>query len=110
MNSTVIDLENFREGASKVFTSRVRGINVCHSSKIDSLELISDKITIKIPKDICSINPSFFEGFLCNVITKLKKEGFKNKFSFVNEGEYKIETDLNEGIYRILKNKDVWQN
>ena len=86
--SNVIDLEDFRvkdqEGnISKVFTGRDRGRTVRINSQIDKLETIYDTIIIKIPKDVYSINPSFFEEFLSNVVNKLNRKGFYEKFQFM---------------------------
>ncbi len=99
-----IDLETFRTPGAKVFTGRDRGIEVRDASNIDSIEASNDSVVIIIPKDIRSINPSFLEEFLFNVVTKLKKEGFLNKFKFENKSpRYKIEDDLEDAIDRILR-------
>lgn len=65
MADAVINLEEFRvkkgNAISKVFTGRDRGEMVRKKSKIDELEREFDKVTIIIPKDIRSINPSFLK-------------------------------------------------
>jgi hypothetical protein len=105
MKVATIDLEKYRTEGAKVFTGRDRGIEVRQKSKIDELELNSDSVEIIIPETIRSINPSFLEEFLVNVVSKLKEEGFRNKFRFVNKSSrYKIEEDLIEAIDRILRN------
>ncbi len=101
----IINLEDFRTPKSKVFTGRDRGIKVRTLSKIDSLEGKYDKISIVIPEDIGSINSSFLEEFLVNVVTKLGKNEFYSKFEFINNGPYKITADLKEAVERILRNK-----
>ena len=77
-NDKIINLEDFRakEGnrISKVFTGRDRGKYVREKSRIDELEKQYDEITIIIPDQIYSINPSFFEEFLVNVVKNLGKE------------------------------------
>jgi len=98
----IIDLQQYRTPGAKVFTGRPRGKKVREDSKIDELEPNFDQIKIIIPNDISSINPSFFEEFLENVVIKLKEEKFRAKFSFINEGRYKIDEDLSEAIDRIL--------
>jgi len=103
MKNAVIDLEKFRTKGSRVFTGRDRGIEVRNASRIDQLETEVDFISIIIPTDIGSINPSFLEEFLFNVVNKLKADGFNKKISFQNEGRYKILSDLNEAIERILR-------
>lgn len=102
-----IDLEHFRTNGAKVFTTRPRGIEVRKKSNIDTIEPMYDKITITIPQDISSINPSFLEEFFENVVMKLGEEGFYQKFSFINEGRYKIESDLTEAVERILREENA---
>ena len=103
----IIDLQDFRTPGSKVFTTRPRGVDVRKKSQIDSIEPTYDKITIIIPNDISSINPSFLEEFFENVVMKLGESGFYQKFSFINEGRYKIENDLSEAIDRILREESA---
>lgn len=106
-NDKIIDLEDFRakEGnrISKVFTGRDRGKYVREKSRIDELETQYDEIIIIIPNQIYSINPSFFEEFLVNVVKKLGKEKFLSKFKFKTDGDYEYEMPLNQAIDRILK-------
>jgi len=102
-----IDLQDFRTAGAKVFTTRPRGIEVRTKSKIDTIEPLYDKIEIIIPADISSINPSFLEEFFENVVMKLGEAGFYQKFSFINEGRYKIDSDLNEAIERILRDESA---
>lgn len=102
-----INLETFRvrEGdkIAKVFTGRDRGAYVREKSKIDQIERQSDMIDIIIPKDVYSINPSFLEEFLVNVVKKLGKDGFLQKFKFSSEGDYDIQEPLMEALDRILR-------
>ena len=109
MNSAVhiIDLQEYRTPGAKVFTTRPRGIEVRDKTKINQIEPNFDKIIVKIPIDISSINPSFLEEFFEGVITKLGEEGFRNKFSFENEGRYKIDSDLSEAIDRVLREESA---
>lgn len=100
-----IDLERFRTKGSKVFTGRERGIKIREESNIDNLINTSEIVKISIPADIMSINPSFLEEFLINVVSKLGKEQFYNKVKFVTESKrYDITEDLEEAVDRILRN------
>ena len=76
----IINLEDFRvkEGnrISKVFTGRDRGEYVRKHSNIDQIEEKYSEITVIIPQNVYSINPSFLEEFLVHVVTKLGKENF----------------------------------
>lgn len=104
----VINLEDFRsrngDQVSKVFTGRDRGKFVRGQSHIDELERQYEHVKIIIPKDIYSLNPSFLEEFLVNVVRKLGKEKFLSKFEFVSEGKYQYAGPLNQAIDRILVN------
>ena len=104
-----INLEDFRakdgQRVSKVFTGRDRGKYVRENSKIDEIEEKFDRVNIVIPSNIYSINPSFFEEFLVNVVRKLGKIEFLNKFFFSSEGDYEFSNPLNQAIDRILKNQ-----
>jgi hypothetical protein len=103
MKKAIINLNNFRTIGSKVFTGRSKGGEVRNTSKIDELERENSIIEIVIPTDIYSINPSFLEEFLVNVVSKLGAQGFNEKFKFINEGDYKITKDIEEAIERILR-------
>ena len=103
MRAIEINLQEFRTPGSKVFTGRDRGINVRKKSKINDLEKSNDKVSIIIPEDIGSINPSFLEEFLLDVVTRLKADRFFAKFEFINKGRYKIKDDLDEAVDRILR-------
>ena len=104
----IIDLENFRTKGSKVFTGRDRGISVRTESKIDELAKGEEKIKILIPTDIMSLNPSFLEEFLSNVVLKLGKDGFNTKICFYSEStRYDIALDLDEAIERILRTENA---
>jgi hypothetical protein len=103
----IIDLQTYRTPNSRVFIGRDRGIEVREASKIDILEAECETITIAIPDDIGSINPSFLEEFLYNVVTKLKPDIFFKKFKFLNNGRYKINNDLFEAVERIVREENA---
>jgi len=107
MTSYTLNLEDYRTPGAKVFTGRDRGEEVRRKSKIDSLIHQYDEIIISIPEDIRSINPSFLEEFLVNVVTKLGESGFNSKFKIQNLGRYKVENDLKEAIERILREENA---
>lgn len=107
MRKYIIKLDDFRTPGSKVFTGRDRGQEVRKKSKIDSLIHDFDEITISIPNDIRSINPSFLEEFLFNVVSRLRETGFFKKFKIDNPGRYQIKEDLHEAIERILREENA---
>ncbi|MEY4046677.1 MAG: hypothetical protein RL284_228 [Bacteroidota bacterium] len=103
----IIDLQTYRTPNSRAFTGRDRGIEVREASKIDILEAECETITIAIPDDIGSINPSFLEEFLYNVVIKLQPDIFFKKFKFQNNGRYKINNDLHEAVERIVREENA---
>ena len=103
MKTAIFDLGKYRSEGSKIFTGRDKGKYVRKDSKFDQLEKENDKITFLIPANLYSINPSFFEELLINVVTKLGKEQFLEKYEFKNQGDYNYERPLNDAIDRILR-------
>jgi len=100
-------LDKYRAKNSKVFTGRDKGKYVRKESQFDKLEKDNDKVIFVIPDDLFSINPSFFEELLINVVTKLGKEGFFKKYEFINEGDYEYRKPLNDAIDRILRENNA---
>lgn len=99
-----INLEDFRIKGSKVFTGRDCGEQDRIESKVDEAISTHARIELVIPEDIYSINPSYLEEFLVNVVQKLgSKDEFFRRFVITNPGPYKIAKDLNEAIDRILR-------
>lgn len=96
-------LNDWRVGDSKVFTGRDRGKYVREKSKIDEVEAANDTVDVIIPEYIFSINPSFLEELFVNIVKKLGKEGFYEKFNFINEGKYNYKKPLSSAVNRILR-------
>lgn len=103
--TTTIKLADYRVKESKVFTGRDRGIDIRQKTGIDDLVDNNDTVEIIVPAEIMSINPSFLEEFLFNVVNKLGKETFLQKVKFTSEtsSRYDIQEDLEEAIDRILR-------
>lgn len=108
-NENIINLEDFRvkdgDRISKVYTGRDRGQYVREKSRIDLLIKKYNNISIIVPNNVYSINPSFLEEFLVNIVTNLGKEEFLKRVSFISQGDYDVDLPLNQAIDRILKNK-----
>lgn len=107
MNNHIINLGNFLTPKSKVFTGRDRGQEVRVNSHIENLVEQYDTITISIPAEVRSINPSFLEEFLLTVVDKLGKKGFYEKFLIDNPGRYKIDEDLTKAIDRLIREENA---
>lgn len=106
--TAIINLEDFRvrqgDKVSVVFTGRDRGAEVRKQSKIDEIVQQNDNVKIIIPDNIFSINPSFLEELLVNVVRECGKEMFFEKIKFESQGDYDITNSLTEAIDRILNN------
>lgn len=108
MKTARINLDKYRSEdktrhiKAKVFTGRDRGQEVRDKSRIDELEASNDRIIIEVPNDIYSINPSFFEELFFNVVRKLRKDAFLEKFTIESKGDYDFQSELLEAIDRIL--------
>lgn len=107
MTTYTINLQDYRTAGSKVFTGRDRGNEVREKSKIDTVAAKYDEIIIEIPEDIRSINPSFLEEFLVNVVTSLGEAEFNKKFKISNPGRYQVKDDLHEAVERILREENA---
>ncbi len=108
MSTVTIDLEKYRTKGSKVFTGRERGQSIRTNSKIDELVDANDLVNIQIPTDVMSINPSFLEELLFNVVQKFGKTKFYKKVQFVsNSSRYNISDDLEEAVDRILRSNNA---
>jgi hypothetical protein len=107
MNQAIFNLEDYRSPDSRIFTGRDKGKYVRKTSKFDEMERISDSVKFIIPDDLYSINPSFFEELLINVVSKLGKEKFLRKYIFENRGSYNYSKPLMDAIDRILRESNA---
>ena len=100
-----IDLQDYQIKGSRVFTGRHFGYTIKVNSHINEIEATSDKVFIVLPENLGSINPSFLEEFIFDVVTKLKPVKFFEKFIFTNKGNstYNITADLEEAVDRIMR-------
>lgn len=101
----MINLEKYKSPNSKVFTGRDNGKKVREQSRIDEIEKDAEKVTVVIPAGIYSINPSFFEEFFFNVVTRLGRDKFLEKFELISLGRLSYDSILTEAINRILRTK-----
>lgn len=101
----VIELEDYRVVNSKVFTGRDRGAYVRDQSKLDALVKKYNHVTIVVPDNIYSINPSFLEEFLVNVVERLGRDEFFKRVRFEHVGPYDPEKRVREAVDSILRVK-----
>lgn len=97
-----LNLEPYLTKGAKVFTGRDRGLQVRKQSGIDQLVKNNDVVTIQIPAQVRSVNPSFLEEFLTGVVRLYGREGFMQRVKFTPAERYDVSEDLEEAIDRIL--------
>ena len=107
VNNEVIDLNDHRTQGARVFTGRPRGEDVRVKSHIDEKEAQAEHVTVRIPADTITINPSFLEELLRFVVRKLGAVRFREKFSFESHGRYDVSENLQLAIENILRNSNA---
>lgn len=106
-SNATINLGDFLINQTKVLTFPKQGDDAKKKSNLNKLEKAYPKITIVVPEQIRSVNPSFLQAFLVDVVKKLGKNGFNKKFTFESKGNYKIDDDVYEAVDRILREAEV---
>lgn len=107
MSTYTINLGEYRTAGAKVFIGRDRGLSVRERSGIDQLVDQYDRIDVQIPADTRSINPSFLEEFVYNVVPRLGRDGFYDKIHFGDAERYSVKDDLSEAVERILRKENA---
>jgi len=102
-----IDLDDARTSfESRVLSGRERGIECREVFKVDSLDRAPASVVVSIPRDIYSMNTSFFLGLFGESVRALGKEGFVSKYEFDCD---KIHNDtIVDGIERALKEESIF--
>jgi hypothetical protein len=103
MSNITINIGDYRTYGARIFTGRDRGEEVRNKSRINELINTFDKVEIIVPDDVITINPSFLEELFRDVVLKLGKTSFYDKFKFTCLGPYKIEANLDTAVERILR-------
>ncbi len=87
------------------------GRGICDVRKRSQIDLLADstkEVVIQVPDDIRSINPSFLEEFLYNVVQTLGRDAFYEQVKFDILGtRYNIKKDVDEAVDRILRKKNA---
>lgn len=102
----IINLEKFMEDGAKVLSGRDTGILARMSEELEEFDKEKDSICkVVIPKQIWSLNSSFFLGLFGPSIRSLGEAGFRNKYEFDYNGNNEIKNDVEQGI-EDAKSKD----
>lgn len=102
-----IDLNKARTSPeSRVLSGRERGIECRRIFQIERLDKSAEHVVISIPRDIYSINTSFFLGLFGDSVRSLGRNGFSEKFEFDCDDIHR-ET-ITDGIDRALKEATIF--
>ncbi|MFN2476426.1 MAG: hypothetical protein ABR526_08820 [Chthoniobacterales bacterium] len=78
----LIDLSRFRTPGSVVFSGRPKGTEIRKLLQIDAADEGADAFTVAIPKEIVSVNSSFFLGLFARSVRRFGREAFMAKYQF----------------------------
>lgn len=84
MENKMLDLTKLvKDPESKVISGKDRGINARKEYDVDSLDTVSDRITVVLPQYIKIITPSFVMGMFSKSVLELGSvDAFMNKYEF----------------------------
>lgn len=91
--NTEIKLGQFKRSEEKIFTDRDKGIEAREKLELDRKEETEGIIEVLLPKDIWTINPSFFGGLFEQSIKKYHEE-FWDKYKFL----YTDKSELSDSV------------
>lgn len=97
-----INIQNYRESGSKIFSGRDSGIAARQKLDLNKLDLDNERYEIIIPEDTYSISGSFFGGLFSDSVIRLGEDGFRNKYHFMHSNKElgeSLKHDIEEGIY-----------
>lgn len=105
MKKVIIDLDQYRPNNVRVLSGRDVGKKYRKSLNLNKLEKENDKIIVKVPDDIYSINSSYFLGMFGPSVRELGKENFNKIYEF--ECDEIIFENIKDGIEAATKNSNV---
>jgi hypothetical protein len=102
-----IDLNDVRTSfESRVLSGRERGFECREQFNLERVDATPDRVLVLIPKDIYSLNTSFFLGLFGDSVRRFGRDGFLAKYRFDCD-EVHRET-INYGIDRALKGATIF--
>ena len=102
-----IDLNEARTSRdSRVLSGRERGSECRRKFEITRIDKSTEEAIVSIPRDIYSVNTSFFLGLFGESVRFLGKEGFRTKYKFDCD-DIHLET-IADGIERAVKEATIF--
>ncbi len=83
----IINLSKYKSSKSSLYTGRPQGESARKELDLDKVDQTEGKVSVKIPANTSSINPSFFLGLFFPSIKTLGLEAFEKKYCFILEDE-----------------------
>lgn len=96
-----INLQQYRNPNSRILCGKTFGIQVRKKMKLDDIDKTEEQVTITIPDDIWSLNPSYFIGVFEKSIHYLGEENFRKKYLFQCSNDF-IKENIEQEIEDIL--------
>jgi hypothetical protein len=79
------NLRAYRPGNTTSYIGRQQGEDVRRQLSLEKLDDENEQVSLMLPADTTSFNPSFFLGLLYKSIKKLGMEGFQDKYRIIFE-------------------------
>lgn len=95
-----VDLGQYQDAGSKVFSGRPRGAAVRERAKLTVLEGSAERIDVHVPEDTISLTSSFFLGMFRDSIRGLQEAGFRARYQFTGKDVSRV---VNDSIREALK-------
>jgi len=99
-----IDLNVYHEKGTIVLSGRPKGEALRRDLNLDKLDGDSDSVEVIVPKEVVSLNSSFFSGLFEKSIRAMGAEKFRAKYLFNCRTE--IRDDVSAGIEEALNTSD----
>lgn len=100
-----LDLHQFLRKKERVLSGRERGREVRKIAKLEEMERSGEKIIVMVPKEVYSLNASFFLGLFGPSIRSMGEKEFRARYEFVCDPL--IRRNIDDGISHALKESDV---
>lgn len=93
----MIDLSPYKREEERIFTNRDNGIRARKELKLEELEREEGCIEVLLPKELWSINPSFFGGMFERSIKEFEHK-FWEKYVFLYVNHDELSDELKDSI------------
>ncbi|HSU56404.1 MAG TPA: hypothetical protein VLT36_20260 [Candidatus Dormibacteraeota bacterium] len=101
MSITTIDLGQYHEPGTILLSGRPKGVALRQRLNLDKLDRQQDvQVEVIVPREIVSLNSSFFSGLFGPSIREMGEYVFRSKYAFTCQPQ--IKEDVEAGIREAL--------